>query len=382
MSTRARTLTGGAVVTLALVAIPAPLLPPMGLAGAVQSALGIGWKAAYLIAAIGLHVLIYGSLGAVAAFTAGPGASRSGRLTRLVVVPVAVVTIAILIRSVKLGHLPVLANAVLPMAACALGAVMGLLLRQHGWRATLVAAAVLAAGLAWSFFPGAPSELSRATEAHLRRLVAAGPGLPSGDERFGALLQAALAPQPPPEPGIGAIEHNRAAILALGIAIGHERLARHAGLDRRSELVLAASALRQGTTLRGREDWARHYSLSAALAVVESPFMSDAGGLMKEELDALARGSGFSFGDLAADRAGVRFARAATGSDAAARAMQSRLRGGYSADDFFPPASDLPENLTVEQFGREYGGVGTRRYRETVRDIEARLDRCAGLVSP
>ena len=40
----------------------------------------------------------------------------------------------------------------------------------------------------------------------------------------------------------------------------------------------------------------------AALAVLEHPLVSDAGGLMKEQLDALTHGSGFSFGDLAADR--------------------------------------------------------------------------------
>ena len=97
---------------------------------------------------------------------------------------------------------------------------------------------------------------------------------------------------------------------------------------------------------------------------------------MKEQLDALARGSGFSFGDLAADRAGVRFATAATESEATAKAMQARLRNGFSVDDFFPPAADLPENLTVEQFRRDYGGVGSQRYRQKIREIETRLDRC------
>jgi hypothetical protein len=177
-----------------------------------------------------------------------------------------------------------------------------------------------------------------------------------------------------------AVEHNRAAILALGIAIGHERLARLAGLERDKELLRQACAWRAGTTLRGRDDWARHYCLSAALVVVGSPFLSDAGGLIKEQLDALTRGSGFSFGDLAADRAGVRFARAATDSEPSARALQARVQNGFSVDDFFPPASHLPENLTVEQFRRDYGGVGSPRYRQTVGEIDSSLDQCAGLV--
>jgi hypothetical protein len=268
------------------------------------------------------------------------------------------------------------------MAACALGVVFGLLFRQRGWRATLAATLVLAAGLVWAYWPGASSELSRATAVQLRRIVDTAPLLPSGDERFGVLLQTVFAPMPSTAARPAAVEHNRAAILALGIALGHERLARYAGLERNSELVREAIAVRAATTLRGRHDWARHYCLSAALAVVENALLSDAGGLIKEELDALTHGSGFSFGDLTADRAGVRFARAATGSERAALALQARLLAGYAADDFFPPAADFPENLTVEQFRRDYGGVGTQRYRQTVSEIDTRLDRCAALVAP
>jgi hypothetical protein len=370
------------MVLLALVVVPAPLLPPLGLASKVQSLLGVNWKAAYLISAVGLHGALYGSLGVLAAFAVGPAEKLRQRLLQLVVVPLVVVGIAVLVRSVKLGHVPVLHNAVIPMAACAVGVIAGLLFRAHGWRVTLLAMLVLLAGLVWAYWPGVSSELSRATEARLRQMVDGSPGLPSGEERFGTLLQAAFAPLPSASAPPTAVGNNRAAILALGIAVGHERLARYAGLKRENECVRAATALRTGTTLRGRDDWARHYCLSAALAVVENSFLSDAGGLMKEQLDALTQGTGFSFGDLAADRAGVLFAQAATASESAALAMQKRLQNGYLADDFFPPASDLPENLTVEEFRRDYGGVGTQRYRQTVREIEARLDRCAALSPP
>jgi hypothetical protein len=176
-----------------------------------------------------------------------------------------------------------------------------------------------------------------------------------------------------------AADHNRAAILALGVALGHERLAGLIGLAGDAALMRDAAALREGTTLRGRSDWARHYALSAALAVLENPFVSEAAGLMKEQLDALTRGSGFSFADLAADRAGVRFAAAATRSDAAARSMQARLAGGFDVGDFFPAVKDLPEDLTVEEFRRRFVGVGAAHYRAAIAEIDARLDRCAAL---
>jgi hypothetical protein len=209
--------------------VPAPLLPPLGLTGWVQSLLGVSWQTAYLAAAIGLHIALYGSLGMVAACAVSPGKKQRQRWLQLLIVPVVVVGIAVLVRSLKLGHVPMLANAAVPMAACTLGVVLGLLLRQHGWRATLVATLVLAAGMLWAYWPGVSSQLSRATAVQLRRIVDTAPQLPSGDERFGVLLQTVFAPMPSTSARPSAAEHNRAAILALGIALGHERLARYAG---------------------------------------------------------------------------------------------------------------------------------------------------------
>jgi hypothetical protein len=369
-----------AVVFLALLIVPAPLLPPHRLAQAVQSLVGVGWTAAYLVAAVGLQIGFYGSLGLLAAFGVVPAPTARGRFIQIGVVPLIVVGGAIVIRSLSLGHLPLWMNAVVPIAACLTGVGLGLGMRYRRAKVTLLVAVALIGVTLWQLLGGTPADLSRATKARLQRLVAVSAELPPGDSRFGALLQMAFAPVPG-EAGGAEIQDNRAAILALGIAIGDERLARFVGLDRDPELMRQATALRQGTTLRGRADWARHYALSAALAVLEHPLVSDAGGVMKEQLDALTGGSGFSFGDLAADRAGVRFAVAATRSEAAAKAMQDRLQRGFVVDDFFPPVADLPENLTVEQFRRGYGAVGSPRYRKQAGEIESRLDSCAG-ISP
>jgi hypothetical protein len=72
-----------AAVLLALVVAPAPLLPPHGLAEAVQRAIGVQRKAAYLLTAVGLQVGFYGSLGILASPrlpacspTVRPGACR------------------------------------------------------------------------------------------------------------------------------------------------------------------------------------------------------------------------------------------------------------------------------------------------------------------
>jgi hypothetical protein len=240
-------------------------------------------------------------------------------------------------------------------------------------------AVCVAAVASWGMTRGVGSDLAQETRAALQRLVAAGPGLPAGDDRLAALWRAAFAGDPA-RAATGAVQANRAAILALGIAVGHERLAPFAGLDRDDDLVRAAAQLRQGASLRGREDWPRHYWLSAGLAVVESPFFSEVGGVLKEQLDALGKGSGFSFGDLAADRAGIRFASIATQSEAHALALRARLRAGFRVDDYFPAVADLPENLTTEEFKARFGSVGSPAYRQLTADIDARIDRCPGLT--
>jgi hypothetical protein len=371
-----------AIVLLTLLVAPSPLLPPHLLGEAIQSMLGVNWKTAYLAAAVGLQTVFYCSVGMMSAFTVKRAPTLGGRLLQTVVLPVVVVGVALVIRSVKMGHLPVWVNCVIPTVACLFGVWLGLGLLYQRWKATSFIVATGIGVTLWVLLGGATTELSRATEGHLKRLVAAGSGIPSGEARFGALLQVAFSPIPGESEGVSAVQHNRAAILALGLALGDERLAQFVGLNRNSQLIRAGALLRQGTTLRERDDWSRHFWLSAALAVLEHPLVSDAGGLMKEQMDALTGGSGFSFGDLAADLAGVRFAVSATHSEAAAKSMQDLLQSGFEVNEFFPPAADLPENLTTEQFRREYGSVGSQRYRRKVTEIENRLMQCVALSPP
>jgi hypothetical protein len=368
------------VILVALAALPVPLLPPHRLAQGVQSALGVSWKAAYLVAALGLQSAFYGSLGVLATLVVDRATTVRGRILNMALVPWVVVGIALLIRSVKAGNPPVWTNAVVPVVACLVGVWLGLGLQYRKLKETLVVGVAVIGGALWGWRAGPSSALTLETQLRLQRLVAASPSpLSDGDARFGLLLRAAFAALPDETGRGGPVDHNRAAILALGIAIGHERLARLAGLERDTALVRQAVVAGTGATLRGREDWSKHFTVSAALAILAHPLISDAAGLMKEQLDALTQGSGFSFGDLAADRAGVRFAAAATHSDAAAETMQSRLRHGFAPADYFPPAADLPEDLTEEEFRRRYGRVGSPLYRQMLAAIEVRLDSCPGL---
>jgi hypothetical protein len=136
-----------------------------------------------------------------------------------------------------------------------------------------------------------------------------------------------------------------------------------------------------GTTLRKRSDWPKHFFVSAGLTVIAERNVSDAGGLLKEEKDA-AGGSGFSFGDLLADRAGTTFAQVATRDETSARALQARLAQGFKVDDFFPKAEDLPEGIQDADFQARYGGTEGEGYRRLTAEIERRIARCPAYASP
>jgi hypothetical protein len=370
-----------AAALAALVMLPIPLLPPETLVEFAQSSLGLGAAAAYLLCAITLQAIIYSALGLAAAFAVDRAQTFRGRLLQTIALPLLVAGLALTIRSLRAGHLPVLTNAVVPLAACMGGVILGLSVLYRRWKAALGIATLAIATAMWGIFAGGSPQLRAATEDSLRRIVAAGPRLPPGDARFGALLQAAFPSSETHRGGLSSIEQNRAAILAFGIALGHSKIARFTGLKSDSALVQNAVAVTQGTILNGRSDWPRHFAVSAALAVLGHPIVSDAGGLMKEQLDTLTKGSGFSFGDLAADRAGVRFALAATRSDSAADAMQARLQSGFAQKDFFPLDIPFPENLSMDEFRHNFGNVGSERYQATVKQIDAALERCSALSS-
>jgi hypothetical protein len=237
----------------------------------------------------------------------------------------------------------------------------------------------LLASLIWG--EGSNEEMRLAVKSHVARLLHAAPGLPGGERRLGAAVEVAFAWARERSATGSPVRENRAALFALGILLGHPRLEEFVGQvveERDRRLALTRP------TLRGREDWTQHFFVSAALTVLSAQAPSDAIGLFKEELDA-GGGSGFSFGDLMADRAGTTFALLATGDEATARAIQERLAGGFRVDDLFPEAADLPENIQDAELQSRYGGVGGPLFRAYAAEVERRLWSCPAyraLASP
>lgn len=123
--------------------------------------------------------------------------------------------------------------------------------------------------------------------------------------------------------------------------------------------------------LRGRSDFALHFLVSAVIAAEGGGRLANAIGVYKEVVDA-RDGSGFSFNDIAADRAGTRFGQVAVREPRRLDALREAAR----EDDFMPAIDDLPEFMPDAEFRARYGGVGAPAYQQMMASIEARVLAC------
>ncbi|ODT84791.1 MAG: hypothetical protein ABS69_02020 [Nitrosomonadales bacterium SCN 54-20] len=128
----------------------------------------------------------------------------------------------------------------------------------------------------------------------------------------------------------------------------------------------------QVVTLDGRDDFAKHFMVSAAIAAYADTALADAIGLYKEFEDS-RHGSGFSFNDLAADHAGTKFGEKAVASETSAQQLQYRVLSGIGDTDLMPSWSDLPEFMPEAEFKKRFGGIGAPAYEEMMRTIEQRV---------
>ena len=132
------------------------------------------------------------------------------------------------------------------------------------------------------------------------------------------------------------------------------------------------TAAEREVTLAERVDTARHWIVSAAIAAWAGTALADAIGTWKE-VDDSRGGSGFSFNDLAADRAGARFGELAAGDAARARRLAREVSAAPPEGAFLPRVSDLPEGLGEAEFARRYGGADAPATRRMVATIDARI---------
>jgi hypothetical protein len=173
-------------------------------------------------------------------------------------------------------------------------------------------------------------------------------------------------------------------LLALGIALDDSTLLRTnlltGGLWRKVEPEDARKKRLEvlgEPTLHGRHDLAQHFAVSAALTAAAGPQAAENAGIMKEMLDSRG-GSGFSFADLAADFAGIAFARLLLDKPSRLADIEKTFRIG----DYSIPPRGLTEGLTAAEFAKKYGSIKDDRYLRLQADIRKRIDALPGYHNP
>ena len=214
-----------------------------------------------------------------------------------------------------------------------------------------------------TLLPADEQQRLRAHAEHMSTLVAA--LAPAREAPLAQLLgpMFELAQQRSAAGGDAAAE-NRAAIVVLALFAN--------GRDLGSVLPGTQGwprAQRLRLLLAGRDDFPRHFLVSAVLVVGTSDALAQSIGLKKELADARS-GSGFSFNDMAANLAGARFGAMALQAPAE---LQARVAPGVGDDDLMPAWVDLPQFMPEAEFVRRFGGVGQPRYQAMVDRIEQRI---------
>lgn len=356
------------LAAVAFIPDPRPLSAPEVVVKAVRSVTGRSEPIARAVASVALRGVAFGLLGVLTSW------ALSGYGLRLAV-PLGVAlaaALAVLAQWVNYGHFPAAEQLKVSLPSAAAGALVGLA-AHRSWLA-LAALAVLVVGLyLWGTSTRISDDLDAAAGLTVQHVLAHEGDIRDGDDGFADAVRVAFAFAEDNSHRTDPVQANKAAVLALGIIFGDEKVAKVARREVDPEWRERIGVLRERVTLRGRSDSPRHFWVSAALLVLTDETRAAAVGTGKELMDSTPGGSGFSFTDLAANRAGILFALAATRSAESAVATQGLVAGGLGGDDYCPEIADLPEGLSRDRFQAEYGGLAGDRTREVLADIDRRM---------
>jgi hypothetical protein len=168
------------------------------------------------------------------------------------------------------------------------------------------------------------------------------------------------------------VEENRALLQAISLFCLGRGLEHFVTEERAATLIPPE---RIPFTLWNRADLVKHFFVSAGIAVSGGSKLSNFAGLSKEVDDSDGK-SGFSFADLAADRAGVRLAELATGSAQNASVIQEKMATATTEGQFMPRIDNLPEGIMALQFKKRYSDFDSTAYTLVEDEIMRRINAC------
>ncbi|WP_215398440.1 hypothetical protein [Rheinheimera oceanensis] len=159
------------------------------------------------------------------------------------------------------------------------------------------------------------------------------------------------------------------ALWALAVAFASKRFIYYANPDVKLHQVPNMPPM----LLNGRRDLTLHFLYSAVLQMLGNTQLSQQIGNLKEIMDADrdSGGSGFSFVDLAADRAGTHFAEHLP---SITPQQLNRFNSLTFEQAIMPPTQDLPEGLTEQQLQQQLGGYNGAGFKQLEQEITGRIN--------
>lgn len=361
------------LVGLVFLVNPSPLQTPASMVGMVQSSLRLSEAQARIFATIVLRGFGVGMIGLLLA-----GALRGLPLKWAIPsILCSAPLLALAAKSLQLGYFPLWFQVFYIVVAAVTGGLVGISLRRSRIALGLLVALVLGL-LGWGLPTGIGDNLDEAARGTEQHLLSQADQVTSGEEAFHQMLEMAFAFAEDNSHGADPVFTNKAAILALGVILGDDKVAAVGGRELDPTAKDQRESLRRRVTIHGRGDLPRHFSVSAALTVLTDKDRALAVGIAKEMADSLPGGSGFSFVDMAANKAGIRLATIATQDSQSARQLQLQILTSDTHSQFVPAVEGLPENLALADFQSQYGGLGGEKSRQLLREIDQRIEACDG----
>jgi len=164
-----------------------------------------------------------------------------------------------------------------------------------------------------------------------------------------------------------AIAENRFVLIAISTYVNKSEIQPYFPFD-----IGPSTQKQYPASLYRRTDMAKHFMASAVLAANGAETLALILGQEKELSDS-KKGSGFSFIDLAGDKAGLHFGKAAVSTPAQAKHFQKRMANIKDYTAFMPEVRDLPENMSNTTFKQQFGSVYSEKYQAMIKKIDQRI---------
>ncbi len=159
---------------------------------------------------------------------------------------------------------------------------------------------------------------------------------------------------------------------ALGKDIFTADIARavESGIDREARLALLGNP-----TIRGRRDLCRHFAIGCGTGELLTSNRAEELAISHLlGLEEAKRPTGISFPTLAAEFAGIAFARSAWDN----AGFLGKIAGSFDPSKHLPDISGLRDAIPIERFENDYGDPRDDRFRKVLDDIRGRVKKMGG----